>query len=298
MVDSSFTPKITEDGSFTFFSERFGEAFHSDHGARQEAEVKYVQPALLAQKAQRSSLTILDVCYGLGYNTAAALQTIWAANPTCRVEWIGLELELAVSKAAIAHGLLKSWAVPIPSLLKTLAETGHVEGDRLYATLLAGDARQTIQQVRRQGFRADAIFLDPFSPPHCPELWTVEFVYQLAQCLKPDGRLVTYSCAASVRTALIANKLHVGSVYGTGRRSPGTIASFSPNEVPSLTQQEQEHLHTRAAIPYRDPTLADLAVAIVHRHRQEQATSLAEPTSQWKKRWRKPLGVLTLQEYQ
>jgi hypothetical protein len=39
---------------------------------------------------------------GLGYNTAAALQTIWAVNPNCYVEVIGLELNASVPIAAIA----------------------------------------------------------------------------------------------------------------------------------------------------------------------------------------------------
>ena len=88
---SNFTPQITADGSFTFFSDEFGETFHSRQGASEEAELKFVLPTDLRSKALQPSLNLLDVCYGLGYNTAAALATIWAVNPSCRVELVGLE---------------------------------------------------------------------------------------------------------------------------------------------------------------------------------------------------------------
>lgn len=280
-----FTPQPTADGSFTFFSPEFGETYHSHQGAKQEAELKFVRTLQLERKAQRSSLHLLDVCYGLGYNTAAALDAIWAVNPNCRVEWVGLELNSEVPKAAIAHHLLNAWSEPIPQLLTLLATEHQVQGDRLQAQLLLGDARETIQQVIQSNFQADAIFLDPFSPPTCPQLWTVEFLARVASCLKPDGILATYSCSAAVRTALIAAGLNIGSTLPVGRRSPGTAASFAGAELRSLSQQEQEHLLTKAAVPYRDPYLCDSAEIILQRRRIEQQTSALEPTSHWKKRW-------------
>jgi len=44
-------------------------------------------------------------------------------------------------------------------------------------------------------------------------------------------------------------------------------------------------LLTRAAVPYRDPSLGDRAEVIVQRRILEQQTSTLEPTALWKKRW-------------
>lgn len=304
------TPQETSDGSFTFYSPEFGELFHSYHGAQQEARCKFVEPTELAQKALNPRVRLLDLCYGLGYNTASALETIWSINPACLVEWVGLELDAAIPQAAIAQGLLKSWPSPIPELLAALVSPeadaqstippvqpsvlelqGESMGSRtltthqFQGTLWLGDARKTIQQVVNQGFQADAIFLDPFSPPNCPQLWTVEFLGWVARCLSPTGRLATYSCSAAVRTALMAAGLNIGATAPVGRRSPGTVGSFCDRDLPPLSPQEQEHLQTRAAIPYRDPNLSDLAEEIRQRRQQEQALSPLEPTSIWKKRW-------------
>jgi tRNA U34 5-methylaminomethyl-2-thiouridine-forming methyltransferase MnmC len=246
MQDTSlFTPQPTADGSFTFFSEEIGESFHSIQGAKEEAQLKFVEPCQLAQKAQQPVLRLLDVCYGLGYNTAAALEVIWANNPNCRVELVALELDPTVPRAAIAYHLLGSWSQPIPQLLEVLATSLQVQTSRIHAQLHLGDARSTIGQLRQSNYQADAIFLDPFSPPRCPQLWTVEFLEQLAGCCATDGRLATYSCAASVRSALIAAGLKVGATLEVGGRQPGTVASFTTADLPPLSVRSQEHLQTR-----------------------------------------------------
>jgi tRNA U34 5-methylaminomethyl-2-thiouridine-forming methyltransferase MnmC len=228
---------------------------------------------------------VLDICYGLGYNTAAAIAAIWQVNPNCRIEWMGLESDLTVPQAAIAHQLFDEFPASVRSILAQLTIDLNVQTDRFNGQLSIGDARQTIQQVWLSKFCADAIFLDPFSPPNCPQLWTVEFLGVVAKCLQPSGYLATYSCSAAVRTALMEAGLHIGSTSPVGRKSPGTVASFSAVDLPPLSLQEQEHLQTRAAIPYRDPSLSDTAEIILQRRQQEQQTSSLEPTSRWKKRW-------------
>ncbi|MDV2990699.1 MAG: tRNA 5-methylaminomethyl-2-thiouridine biosynthesis bifunctional protein MnmC [Chroococcidiopsis sp. SAG 2025] len=283
-LPTPYSPQLTADGSYTFFSTEFGEAYHSQFGARQEAEFKFVEPTQLRQKAlQQKSLRLLDVCYGLGYNTAAALAAIWEVNPNCRVEVVGLELDPTVPQAAIAHNLLNDWSQLVPPLTQ-LATTHQVTTDCLQAKLLLGDARQSIQTLQASGFQADAVFLDPFSPPTCPQLWTVEFLGYVARCMHINGILATYSCAASVRSALQAAGLKIGSTSPVGRRSPGTVASWHDSDLPPLSQEEREHLQTRAATPYRDPQLSDSADIICQRRVQEQQTSSLEPTSRWRKR--------------
>ena len=281
---SNFSPKLTADGSFTFFSNEFDEDFHSHFGAKQEAIAKFVEPCQIAEKAARSDrLHLLDICYGLGYNTAAALATIWQVNPKCVVEWIGLEINPEISLQAIDRQFLNDYPQPIPKLLKQLSQTYQLETSQFIAQLLLKDARISIQKVLDRNFIADAIFLDPFSPPKCPQLWTVEFLAIVAKCLKPTGILATYSCAASVRKALSMSGLKLSSSFGLGRLAPGTLASFL--ELTPLSQRELEHLSTRAAVPYRDSTLKDSANSIRQRRQTEQHSSNLEPTSHWKKRW-------------
>jgi tRNA U34 5-methylaminomethyl-2-thiouridine-forming methyltransferase MnmC len=295
---TGWIPQVTDDGSFTFFSEEFGEAFHSRQGAHAEAVAKFAQATGLPEKARfwgkgtrdLQPLCILDICYGLGYNTAAALETIWAVNPSCEVSVYGLELDISVPRSAVRSQLLRDWSPPVQQVLQGLAETSSYHTPHLTAQLLIGDARQTIQTLAQESIQADAIFLDPFSPRRCPQLWTVEFLQVVARCLAPAGKLSTYSRSAAVRSALLAAGLQVGTLPLGKRHLPhewaqGTIAAWNTTDLPPLSVLEQEHLHTRAAIPYRDPNLSDPATVILQRHQEEQQRSSLESTSSWRRRW-------------
>ncbi len=282
--DKPFRPLQTADGSWTFYSAQFREAFHSIQGAHQEARQKFVLPTQLGKRSQAGRVRILDVCYGLGYNTAAALGEIWAANPQCQVEWVGLELDERIIQVTLHLGLLTSWAEA--ELLQELAYHQRVTNHRFQGQLYLGDARQTLPSLLEAGFQTDVVFLDPFSPPRCPALWTVEFLGLLAQSLEPrGGQLVTYSCAAAVRTALGLAGLAFGPTPAVGRRAPGTLAAFDPALVAPLSDQEREHLQTRGAVPYRDPTLQDSADRIQARRLKEQQFHRGESTASWKRRW-------------
>lgn len=283
---SDWIPQLTQDGSYTFFSEEFGEAFHSYQGAKTEAFQKFSDAIDLQQKAQHFEIKLLDVCYGLGYNTAAAIEVIRKINPTCNIEIYGLELDPTVPIGAAP--LLQHWSSNVQKVLESLAKQHSYQDNYLKAQLLIGDARQTIQQLNH--FQADAIFFDPFSPRRCPQLWTVEFFKLVAQCLAPDGKLATYSRSASVRTALIEAGLQIGTIPLGELHLPhewaqGTIAAWNAETLHPLSQMEQEHLNTRAAIPYRDRTLSDAAEEILERHEQEQRSSTVESTSSWRRRW-------------
>jgi tRNA U34 5-methylaminomethyl-2-thiouridine-forming methyltransferase MnmC len=285
-----WSPHPTQDGSFTFFSDEFGETFHSTQGAKAEAFDKFAQATELAQIATRNQLCLLDVCYGLGYNTAAALETIWAIHPACTIDLYALELDASVPLAAIEPPLITVWTSEVQSILKQIALTHHCTTPRLRANLLIGDARQTVQQLHSSSVQADAIFFDPFSPRRCPQLWTIEFFAQIAQCLSPSGKLATYSRSASVRAALRAARLQIGSIpvgetHEPHEWSQGTIAAFDGQTLPPLSLMEQEHLQTRAAIPYRDPTLSDSPATILERQQREQQQSQRESTSSWRRRW-------------
>lgn len=287
----SWIPQATQDGSFTFFSEEFGEAFHSSKGARAEALNKFAQATDLAVKASRGHLCLLDVCYGLGYNTAAALETIWRVNPDCRVTAYGLELDATVPLAAIAPPVLAGWSPRVQEVLRHLAQSHGCSGDGLEAKLLIGDARQTMQALAGQSIQADGIFFDPFSPRRCPQLWTVDFFKVVAQCFAPDGKLATYSRSAAVRSAMIAAGLQVGTiplppgVYRSHEWSQGTVAAMTGEGLHPLSPMEQEHLHTRAAVPYRDPDLQAEAAEILQRHERDQQHCRLELTSRWRSRW-------------
>lgn len=283
-VNSSFEVITTLDGSLTFYSEEFGQTYHNRSGARQEALEKFVLPCHLDRLPERQGrIRILDICFGLGYNTGVALELIGQTSATCRVELIGLERSPEVAHRAWEQGIRFGLTPEDHQKWFTLLKKGESRSPRFQAQLLWGDARHTLDQVSL-GW-ADAVFLDPFSPSVCPELWTVDFLTQVGRRMSPNGRLTTYSCSAAVRAALIAAGLAIGSTPPVGRPWPGTVASFDPSDLPPLSPSEQEHLATRAAIPFRDPDRCADRDQIRQIRQREQQLSTLEPTSVWKRRW-------------
>ncbi len=288
--EMTFSAQATADGSQTFYSEEFGEAFHSRHGALTEAWEKFTQPCQLPDLAKvRSHLCVIDVCYGLGYNTAVALTKIWENNPHCQVTLWALEQDPVVPQQAIAQALIAPFPALVQAILRNLAQQQWEQTPQFQGRLFIGDARQTLSQLPPET-RADAIFLDPFSPPKCPQLWTVEFLTALGDRLATEGCLATYCSAAAVRQGLTFAGLHFATLPRGDRPDPkhrplGTLASRQSLPLPCLPPWEQEHLRTQAAIPYRDPSGQSTPLEILERRRLEQVTSGLEPTSRWKKRW-------------
>jgi len=302
---AELTPRLTADGSFSLYSSRFGEAFHSAAGAAREARDTFVEPAALQRFSPGTTLVVLDVCVGTGSNTAALLEAATAHG--LRLQWRGLELDAAPLALALAdRGFCGQWHREALDPLQQLAVSGQWASPLGTGALLWGDARQQVNVLLQQlAGRVDLVLLDAFSPRHCPELWTVEFLAALSRLLAPRGRLLTYCSAAAPRAALLQLGLELAAISGgpAGRWSGGTVAGWAPllEAAPNgaeaglsprlrpLSPMEREHLATNAALPYRDPTGMASAAQILDAREQEQRMAAAraalEPTSAWRRRW-------------
>ncbi|MEB3159444.1 MAG: MnmC family methyltransferase [Synechococcus sp.] len=298
----------TADGSLSLHSSHFEEAFHSSAGALAEAKAKFVTPAELQRFDGDSQLRVLDVCVGLGYNSAALMDALpRAGQPT--LHWWGLELDPRPLNLALSdEGFRKMWSSRVLNRLDALQELGcwnevsRADAPLCQGQMLWGDARTQLKLLP-QGLQFDLVLMDAFSPSHCPELWSEEFLGTLAQRLAPAGRLLTYSRAAAIRGSLQRAGLELRSLLpAPGQRkewSSGTLASRPdtgrplPNHGPGwnpLSPMEKEHLLTRAAIPYRDPSGRDNAASIQQRRQQEQQHCELESTSSWQRRWVLPFS--------
>lgn len=67
-------PYFTNDGSVGLFSPEADDIYHSTYGALSEAYEKFVLPANLENFfANNSEIKVLDICYGIGYNSKSFL---------------------------------------------------------------------------------------------------------------------------------------------------------------------------------------------------------------------------------
>ena len=72
---SELTEVLTKDGSYSLRSTLFQENFHSLLGALEETKVKFTAPSDL-KRFKGKSLNVLDICFGLGYNSASLLDEL------------------------------------------------------------------------------------------------------------------------------------------------------------------------------------------------------------------------------
>lgn len=96
-----------------------------------------------------------------------------------------------------------------------------IELPGLRAEVIEGDARQTLPVW--QG-RADAWFLDGFSPAKNPELWSPELMLEVGAHTVPGGTAATYTAAGFVRRGLSTAGFTVERSTGYGRKRHMTRA--------------------------------------------------------------------------
>ena len=108
-----------------------------------------------------------------------------------------------------------------PLLDAVAAETYDVSTDQLRLKVVLGDARETLPAWTK---KADAWFLDGFSPAKNPELWEPALLADVAAHTKPGGTAATYSAAGAVRSALASAGFTVDRVPGFGRKRHMSVA--------------------------------------------------------------------------
>ena len=223
-----YTKIITADNTETFLNEQVQETYHSQTGAVEEALKKYAIPCKIRElarkikegKSKTSTITILDVCSGLGYNSAMAISEALEEYSQCPIDVTCLEFDPQIIQK------IQEVNPPI-SFFKyykrlTPKNLSFKEGN-VSVKVILGDARETSKQLPENYF--DALFFDPFSPKTSPEMWQQPFFKEMFRVLKPEGILATFSCARMVRENMATAGLMYDDGPIVGRRGQGTIAT-------------------------------------------------------------------------
>ena len=239
----------TDDGSPTFFNEQVQEHYHSLAGARSEALKKYIEPANLKRRLQKGPVRLLDICFGLGYNSLVACES--ALETGSKLEIVALEMDKTVVQRAAQLAETFSPQLDWAKVLDELLENGFFQQENITIRVIWGDARNTINRVKAP---FNLIWLDAFSTQKNSELWTVDFFRKLRQIIDPQGSLLTYCAAIPVRSGLIEAGFAVGETEPFGRDRGGTIAML-PESGRILQLPERDHflIKTLRGVPYRDP---------------------------------------------
>ena len=224
--------ELTDDGSTTYWNEKFQEAYHSRVGAYTEALEKHVKACGITELANKQDeIKILDLCFGLGYNSAVAIIEAKKINPRVMVEIVGLENDLNIIQQ------ISTLAVPdeLSSIMQEFSTIKNQEPQPVMGLpcfnlttesytldLIIADAELSLIFLEDNYY--DAVFFDPFSPKVCPELWHPGFIADVVAKAKPGAYLSTYSSARIAKDGFKAAGCEIFEGPKCGRRDGGVLA--------------------------------------------------------------------------
>ena len=243
---ANYTEVLSEDGSYTAYSNEYGEHYHSTKdGALKESLVKHVIPAF--RVVQTRDVHILDICYGLGFNTLATLLYYKEHSPQTKLYIYSPELDSSLV-ASLENFTYPDEFKDFKGIITALSRDGIYEDESVYIEVFLGDARE---YVRRFEKKFDIVYQDAFSPSANPFLWTKEYFADIKKAMKMSGVLTTYSIALKTRIALYENGFKVYLNEGKDFRG-ATVAAFEELEKFQLVDVEHKMKCNPDVISLRD----------------------------------------------
>ncbi len=232
---------LCEDGTNTLFSVEFDEPYHSTKdGALHESLEKHVKPALALSK-EKQQLTILDICFGLGYNTFSTLHYIKTHNLKTKVHILSPEFDEGLVRSLDTFDFPPEFE-SIKHIIKAISQDLYYEDEQFKIEILLGDARKSIPKIQE---KVDIIYQDAFSPAHNPLLWTTEHFCDIRNICKDDALLTTYSTAAAIRLGLYENGFYI-FVHRAELMRYSTVASLKMLDLEYIDMELKKVRNTEA----------------------------------------------------
>jgi tRNA 5-methylaminomethyl-2-thiouridine biosynthesis bifunctional protein len=205
-------------------SGRFGDIYFSPEDGLAETRAVFFDGCGLPEGfAGRDHVCIAELGFGTGLNMAALLM-LWRehAKPDARLSLFSVEgFPLPREEAARAlsawpelepatRALLAGWPPATPGLHRLDLPTFNATLD-----LAVGPVEQGLGAWSG---KADAWFLDGFSPATNPDMWSPEIMARVAALSRPGARVATFTVAGAVRRGLTEAGFAVEKRPGHGRK--------------------------------------------------------------------------------
>lgn len=238
------------DGSTTFWSQHYRDYYHPKAGAYAQAEALFLKYAMLHERLEKEDVTLLDIGFGMGYNTflASALAQKLAKNHL-HISAIDQDRLLLKQSAEVVRESLHV------KMLNALFTCKTYEDSFTTVTFFNAEARYVLTRVKES---FDVIFLDPFLESNNASLVSLEFLTLLKTLLKPKGVLIASTSLNAVLDGLHLAGFETHVVNDAKSDIKGVVAThaFSPSA-----------LHVKN--PYRDAhlVLSDKEIESAHQKR-------------------------------
>ncbi|DAB34994.1 MAG TPA: TIGR01212 family radical SAM protein [Sulfurospirillum sp. UBA12182] len=177
-----------KDGSLSFWDKKYKDYYHPKAGAIFQAQKLFIECSKLANKLTCKDVNLLDIGFGMGYNSLEALKI--EHQNFLHIDAIDINLQIVRKSAKVLQN----------EILQALYEKRLYQTQKAQISLHIQDARYAITKLKDEFY--DVIFIDPFLYTQNVTLITRDFFIQLVKKLKKDGVIVCSTYIQAVRVGL------------------------------------------------------------------------------------------------
>jgi len=207
------------------YSKKYNQNFHSiKDGALNESLEKHIIPAF--KLVQNNHINILDICFGIGYNTFATIYYCIKNNIKTKISFYSPEFdeELILS--------LKNFNFPkefdsIKHIINEVCKNKYYKDEQFEINIYIGDARAYIKTLNN----VDIVFQDAFSSEVNKELWTQEYFSDIKNTLNKKAIITTYSIATPIRLSIFNNSMYIYEHILTNKRKATIASTYKINKL-------------------------------------------------------------------
>lgn len=206
--------------------------FSVSDGLEETREVFFRGCGLPERWADTPIFTIAELGFGTGLNIAALIQ-LWRENrPSTNAVLEVVSFEGRLMSGQSAKQALSAWpelADEVSGLLANWPDRARgVQridlGRGMYLTLHQDDV---LDALRNAKFKADAWFLDGFSPSKNPDMWSQDVMHEIANHSNIGALIGTYTVAGHVRRSLANAGFEASKQPGFGKKRERLEAKYS-----------------------------------------------------------------------
>lgn len=228
-----------KDGSTTFWSQNYRDYYHPKAGAYRQAKTLFVEKSELKKRLEKSDVALLDIGFGMGYNTFLASNLAQnLAKHHLHVSAIDQDRLLLKQSSDVVKEPLHV------KILNALFTCKRYEDSFTTITFLNAEARHTITLLKES---FDVIFLDPFLESNNASLVSFEFFTLLKRLLKPKGVLIASTSFNAVLDGLHLAGFDTHIINDEKSDIQGVVAThtFSPSALHVKKPYRDTHLILR-----------------------------------------------------
>lgn len=254
MQDNALPNPITSTNALDWrdgqpYSTRFDDVYFStnpDHPQQGIAETEYVflQHNRLAKRwanLQQATFTIVETGFGTGLNFLCACKLWLETAPShAQLHFVSIEkYPLSHADMQKAHqcwsdfqALSQRLLAQYRGLCKGMHHL-HLYAGRVKLTLCIGDVATLLPQLNA---KADAWFLDGFSPAKNPEMWQPALYTEMARLSHHQTTFATFTSAGFVRRGLLEQGFSAQKAEGFGRKREMLFGQFTGEPTISVAK--------------------------------------------------------------